>query len=232
MAVPLAFFAVFFAYPVAAIVGRGLQAGGRLAARADRRGAGPTRTSGTSLWFTIWQALASTALTLLVALPGAYVFARFDFPGKQLLRAVVTVPFVLPTVVVGPRSWRCSGAAGCWTSCGAYGSTPPSGRSCSPTSSSTTRWSCAPSAGCGRSSTRVRRRPRGCSGAGRFAAWRRVTLPALGARRGRRRADGLPLHLHLLRRRPDPRRAALRAPSRWRSTGRPRSCSICRRRPC
>ncbi len=53
------------------------------------------------LWFTTWQALASTALTLLIALPGAYVFARLDFPGKQTLRAVVTVPFVLPTVVVG-----------------------------------------------------------------------------------------------------------------------------------
>ncbi|MCZ9338608.1 iron ABC transporter permease, partial [Streptomyces sp. TRM76130] len=50
---------------------------------------------------TTWQALASTALTLLIALPGAYVFARLDFPGKQVLRAVVTVPFVLPTVVVG-----------------------------------------------------------------------------------------------------------------------------------
>lgn len=53
------------------------------------------------LGFTAWQALASTALTLLVALPGAYVFARFDFPGKGVLRAVVTVPFVLPTVLVG-----------------------------------------------------------------------------------------------------------------------------------
>src|SRR5204863_305246 len=53
------------------------------------------------LWFTCWQAVASTALTLAVALPGAYVFARFDFPGKGLLRAVVTVPFVLPTVVAG-----------------------------------------------------------------------------------------------------------------------------------
>ncbi|MER7566675.1 ABC transporter permease [Streptomyces sp. NPDC048523] len=100
VAVPVAFFAVFFAYPVAAIVTRGLKAGGtwhfgRIAdvlAQPDIRHV---------LWFTTWQALASTALTLLIALPGAYVFARFDFPGKQILRAVVTVPFVLPTVVVG-----------------------------------------------------------------------------------------------------------------------------------
>lgn len=100
MAVPVAFFAVFFAYPVAAIVGRGLKADGvwqfgrfgGVLARPEIRDV---------LWFTLWQALASTALTLLIALPGAYVFARFDFPGKQVLRAVVTVPFVLPTVVVG-----------------------------------------------------------------------------------------------------------------------------------
>ncbi|MFB8364403.1 MULTISPECIES: ABC transporter permease [Streptomyces] len=100
MAVPVAFFAVFFAYPVSAIVARGLHHGG---------GWDPGRIVGTAtrpdilgvLWFTTWQALASTALTLLLALPGAYVLARLDFPGRRLLRAVVTVPFVLPTVVVG-----------------------------------------------------------------------------------------------------------------------------------
>ncbi|MFF0018295.1 ABC transporter permease [Streptomyces sp. NPDC005374] len=100
MAVPVAFFAVFFAWPVAAIVARGLKTDGAwqfgritdVFTQPDIRHV---------LWFTTWQALASTALTLLVALPGAYVFARFDFPGKQVLRAVVTVPFVLPTVVVG-----------------------------------------------------------------------------------------------------------------------------------
>ncbi|WP_071528854.1 ABC transporter permease [Streptomyces mutabilis] len=100
MVLPVAFFAAFFAYPVAAIVVRGLKIDGawqfgrigEVLAQSDVRQV---------LWFTTWQALASTALTLLIALPGAYVFARLDFPGKQVLRAVVTVPFVLPTVVVG-----------------------------------------------------------------------------------------------------------------------------------
>ncbi|MFC7308754.1 ABC transporter permease [Streptomyces monticola] len=100
MTVPVAFFALFFAYPVASIVARGLKADGvwqwgRLADVLTEPGILDV------LWFTTWQALASTGLTLLIALPGAYVFARFEFPGKQLLRAVVTVPFVLPTVVVG-----------------------------------------------------------------------------------------------------------------------------------
>lgn len=100
MAVPVAFFAVFFAYPVSAIVGRGLKTDGVW--QFGRIGEVLTRPDILDVfWFTTWQALASTALTLLIALPGAYVFARFDFPGKQVLRAVVTVPFVLPTVVVG-----------------------------------------------------------------------------------------------------------------------------------
>ncbi|MFD4410557.1 ABC transporter permease [Streptomyces sp. NPDC058476] len=100
MAVPVAFFAVFFAYPVAAIVGRGLKVDGawRFGRIGDVLAQSDIRHV---LWFTTWQALASTALTLLIALPGAYVFARFDFRGKQILRAVMTVPFVLPTVVVG-----------------------------------------------------------------------------------------------------------------------------------
>ena len=100
LALPVVFFALFFAYPVAAIVARGLHVDGvwRLGQVGEVLGDSGIRHV---LWFTVWQALASTALTLLIALPGAYVFARFDFRGKQILRAVVTVPFVLPTVVVG-----------------------------------------------------------------------------------------------------------------------------------
>lgn len=100
LAVPLGFFGLFFGYPVAAILLRGLHDGGvwRLGRIWDVVAQPDIRHV---LWFTTWQALASTALTLAVALPGAYVFARLDFPGKQVLRAVVTVPFVLPTVVVG-----------------------------------------------------------------------------------------------------------------------------------
>ena len=65
------------------------------------------------LWFTLWQATLSTALTLLLGLPGAYLLARFEFPGKSLLQALTGIPFVLPTLVVaaafnallGPRGW-------------------------------------------------------------------------------------------------------------------------------
>ncbi len=53
------------------------------------------------IWFTVWQATVSTVLTVAVALPGAYVLARYEFRGRAVVRALVTVPFVLPTVVVG-----------------------------------------------------------------------------------------------------------------------------------
>ncbi|MFG2297245.1 ABC transporter permease [Streptomyces sp. NPDC048603] len=100
MALPVAFFAVFFAWPVGSIVGRGLKTDegwqfGRIGEVLSRPDIADV------LWFTTWQAVASTLLTLLIALPAAYVFARLDFPGKEALRALVTVPFVLPTVVVG-----------------------------------------------------------------------------------------------------------------------------------
>ncbi|HXF85579.1 MAG TPA: iron ABC transporter permease [Anaerolineales bacterium] len=53
-----------------------------------------------SLLFTFYQAALSTFLTLLLGLPSAYLFARYDFPGKTLLRALTAIPFMLPTVVV------------------------------------------------------------------------------------------------------------------------------------
>ena len=69
-------------------------------------------------WFTLWQAAASTVLTLLLGLLPAFVLARYRFPGRALVLALVTVPFVLPTVVVGsaflallPASWDQTAAA-------------------------------------------------------------------------------------------------------------------------
>ena len=50
--------------------------------------------------FSAWQAALSTLFTLLAGIPAAYVFTRYRWRGKTLLRALATVPFVLPTVVV------------------------------------------------------------------------------------------------------------------------------------
>ena len=108
----LLFIGLFFVYPVITILVRGLAPDGAFDAGRVPGGSRPAVRPSTWSWFTLWQAVVSTALTVLVALPGAYVFARFDFPGKRLLNAVAVVPFVLPTVVVaaaflalfGPRS--------------------------------------------------------------------------------------------------------------------------------
>lgn len=53
-----------------------------------------------SLLFTFYQAALSTLLTFALGLPAAILFAKFDFRGKSLLRALTAVPFMLPTVVV------------------------------------------------------------------------------------------------------------------------------------
>lgn len=100
VAVPLLFLGYFFAYPLGSILTKSLVAHGRvdLAPFAEVFG---RRTLRGAIWFTVWQATASMLLTLVIALPAAYVFARFRFPGKAILRAAITVPFVLPTVVVG-----------------------------------------------------------------------------------------------------------------------------------
>ena len=43
----------------------------------------------------------AAALCVLLGLPLALVLARLDFPGRRLVRAVVTLPMVLPPVVAG-----------------------------------------------------------------------------------------------------------------------------------
>jgi len=98
-AAPLAFLAVFFFYPLLTIMGVSLAPEGKLDLSPLLnvfRDSYYLRT----IWFTTWQAALSTALTLALALPCAFVFARYEFRGKSALRALTTIPFVLPTVVV------------------------------------------------------------------------------------------------------------------------------------
>lgn len=95
--VPLAFLALFFVYPLVSILERGLNAGANLASPFDVLNDQLTRDV---LWFTLWQAVVSTALTIAVALPASYVLGRYAFRGRSAALAAVTIPFVLPTVVV------------------------------------------------------------------------------------------------------------------------------------
>jgi thiamine transport system permease protein len=109
--VPVAFLAVFFVYPVVSIVGRGLAPDWRL--DLDPIGRVATDASLRHIaWFTVWQATVSTVLTVAIALPGAYVLARYEFRGRHVVRALVTIPFVLPTVVVGSAFVSLLGSGG------------------------------------------------------------------------------------------------------------------------
>lgn len=92
--VPLGFLVVFFAWPVLAILKRGFVGNGVLTALAD----GETWRLA---WFTVAQAGGSTVLAVLAGMPLAFVLARVRLPGVGLMRTLVLVPFVLPTVVVG-----------------------------------------------------------------------------------------------------------------------------------
>jgi len=97
---PLLFLAVFFVWPVATIIERGLHPDGAwdLSVFADVATDPSIRRV---LWFTVWQAVASTVVCVLIGLPGAAMFARFRFRGRAVLWSALLVPFVLPTVVVG-----------------------------------------------------------------------------------------------------------------------------------
>jgi thiamine transport system permease protein len=99
VAIPVLFVAVFFGYPVVTILGRGLAPDGHVDLEPLRRVFTDPSLRGV-VWFTVWQAAVSTVLTLVLGLPGAYVLARLRFPGRSLVRALVTIPFVLPTVLV------------------------------------------------------------------------------------------------------------------------------------
>ena len=102
--VPVGFLALFLVWPLANVLSRGLDVGALEVL---------TRRSTISImWFTLWQAVVSTLLTLVAGLPIAYVLHRYRLPARRVLLALVTVPFVLPTVVVGtafravlPQAW-------------------------------------------------------------------------------------------------------------------------------
>jgi len=90
---PLAAVALFIAAPLWALLTEGLQP-----ASWDTLVAGSTwRVMG----YTTAQALVSTALSIGLALPVAFALYRLSIPGRRIWLALITIPFVLPTVVVG-----------------------------------------------------------------------------------------------------------------------------------
>ena len=54
-----------------------------------------------ALWLSLVTSTAAMVVCLVLGLPLSWVLARVDFPGRGALRALVTVPLVLPPVVAG-----------------------------------------------------------------------------------------------------------------------------------
>ena len=62
--------------------------------------------------FTAYQAALSTLLSLALGLPGAYLLARHEFPGRRTLQSLTLVPFVLPSIMVAVGFAAMFGASG------------------------------------------------------------------------------------------------------------------------
>ena len=124
-----AFLTVMLYYPVASVLEEAVTVGGRFAldplvavltdpfytGALGRLLTGDDLFAGLARWaengfswpsfglvgFTVWQAVLSTIASVALGLPGAYVLARFEFPGRETVRSLTAVPFVLPSIMVG-----------------------------------------------------------------------------------------------------------------------------------
>ncbi len=83
--------------------------GALIRAAGDEGAAGLARALGRSiahpttlraLAFGLKEAAASALLALLFGIPGAYLTARYEFPGRRLLKALAAVPFCVPPILV------------------------------------------------------------------------------------------------------------------------------------
>lgn len=130
---PALFLTLMVAAPVLRLAweSTAVPAGGWLGEPSAAAGAGGLQAPGWAAWLaTLWgvwqddylrfrllwsvgQAAASTALTLVLGLPVAWVLARFDFAGRAWVLRLLMLPFVVPTLVAalgilalwGPGGW-------------------------------------------------------------------------------------------------------------------------------
>ncbi len=127
-AVTVGVFGVMFVYPVSIVLAESVSADGRFTLAVFRRlvtdpfyfglladlvrdfggtvgelAAAPfdvSRATFGLFGFTAYQAVLSTVASVVLGLPGAYVLARFEFPGRRTIRSLTAVPFVMPSIMV------------------------------------------------------------------------------------------------------------------------------------
>ena len=92
--IPAGFIGLFFAWPLTTLIARVVNSQA-IEDTLTRSGLGRI------VLFTFTQALLSTIATLVIGIGPAYLMARWEFPSRRILLALITVPFMLPTVVVG-----------------------------------------------------------------------------------------------------------------------------------
>jgi thiamine transport system permease protein len=100
MIFPLAFLSIFFFFPLLSILAEGLTGKHGGFTLNHIKDILSDRFYLRVIGFTAEQALLSTLASILLGLPGAFIFARYDFRGKSIIKSLTTVPFVLPSIIV------------------------------------------------------------------------------------------------------------------------------------
>lgn len=97
--VALTFLGLFFAWPTATLVALGFTQDGHLDFSGFWEVLRTPRTWSVAAQ-TVWMVACGTVGSLVLGVPGAFLLYCTQFPGRVLVRALVSVPFVLPTVAV------------------------------------------------------------------------------------------------------------------------------------
>ncbi len=98
--IAVAVVAVAIVLPLAAVLWRAVWIDGGLSSSALSRILGSARTWRVVV-LTVGQAAVSAALAVGLGVPVAWVLARREFLGRNMVRTLAMVPFVLPSVVIG-----------------------------------------------------------------------------------------------------------------------------------
>ena len=89
--VPFLLLAIFFYVPVITVFIKGFSKEGLKAVLTDSY-------CRSICLFSLKQGALSTLLSAAIGFPGAYILARYSFRGKSFLKALITVPYVLPPI--------------------------------------------------------------------------------------------------------------------------------------
>lgn len=108
---PLAVLGAFFLYPVIGMISRGFWPDGSLDLGGVAEVLGRSQVHRVLL-FTVWTSALATAIAVVLGVPVAFALHRLRFPGQAILRTLVVVPFVMPTVVAGVAFRRLIASSG------------------------------------------------------------------------------------------------------------------------